>query len=138
MPSEIRAVPDDNFDDLADDKLVTRADMAALVGVRVDTVRIWAQTSKDFPESLHVPGFRPVFHRWSDVRDWLCRTGRVPCPETSGLLSKATVADMLGVAPSTFKQMRMRGRFPEPDARIQRAPFWLPLTVKRWLKARGR
>jgi hypothetical protein len=138
MPSEIRAVPDDNFTDLADDKLVTRADMAALVGVQINTVRIWAQTSPDFPESLRVPGFKPVFHRWSEVRDWLCRTGRMPCPETSDLIAAGAAAEMIGVAPSTFKQMRMRGRFPEPDARVQRAPFWYPLTIKRWLRERGR
>lgn len=132
MTSAMRAVPDDNWSDLADDKLVTRADIAACAGVKVDTVRIWSQTCDDFPQAHRVQGYRPVFHRWGDIHGWLCRTGRIPCDETAGLLSKAQVAEMIGRTESAFKQMRVAGKFPEPDARVQRAPFWRPLTVKRW------
>lgn len=123
--------------DVDDDEMLNRVEVADLCDVQANTVRIWAQ-DLTFPDPIHVRGFRQVFHRARDVRAWLCATGRLDCAELADTLSLADVLARIGVAESTLKTWRIRGKFPPPDLRVQDKPRWKLATVKRWERKQRR
>ena len=61
-------------EDICDQRTI--ADRA---GVSVEAVRKWRQRYEDFPAPVIVIGKSPAFN-WTDVYDWLVRTGRLDAP----------------------------------------------------------
>lgn len=123
----------EDFNGLPLDYLITRADVALIFEVEPGTVQGWTQDEKlGFPDTVrHGPPHR-VFHRIGEVLDWGCRTGRIECDETEGLMSQAEAATHLGVATGTVKQWRKRRIFPAPDRTIDRTPYWRQDTLDAW------
>lgn len=52
-------------------------------------------------------------------------------------LDSKQVGERVGLAHQTVRQMRARGKMPDPDAMIGRAVGWLPETVDEWIKERN-
>ena len=52
---------------------------------------------------------------------------------TTAYLSRAEVAERIGVAPDTLSRYRL----PEPDATIGKVRGWLPATVDAWHASRA-
>jgi len=49
------------------------------------------------------------------------------------VLGLAEVADLLGLTRQAAHQRLVRGRLPEPDARLAAGPVWRRSTIDRWL-----
>ena len=60
-------------------------------------------------------------------------TGGVPDDPTPGPWPFNRVASEIDRSPEALKSLRKRGRFPAPDGRLGRAPWWHADTVQRWL-----
>lgn len=122
------------YDGLPRDALVNRADIAYIAGVTIDTVQSWVTLG--FPEPSRRPGGGPIYlYEIGPVTDWLCATGRLSCGLTDHMLSRAEIADRLGVSTETINAWRRNGRFPEPDLRVGRTALWSEATVTAWQEA---
>lgn len=53
-------------------------------------------------------------------------------------LDQAGIADRLGLKAQSVRDLRERGRLPNPDALIGNRPGWLPETIDRWQADRKR
>lgn len=65
-------------------ELVGSLEVAARLGVSVNTLASWRRRGTDaFPPAEHVVGGRPAW-KWSTVKAWATRTGRMPQPPAKG------------------------------------------------------
>lgn len=73
-----------------------------------------------------------MFHRYGEVMDWLCRTGRMDCGWDEGYMNLTAVAIYLEVKPVTVNLWRRTRAFPLPDKYLHLTPLWRPESVDAW------
>jgi hypothetical protein len=112
-----------------DDDLLNYAAIAALIGVKVKSVRV-ARSRGQMPEpdDVSIPD-RPRWRR-STIMAWRPRPRPVPAADA---LTYADIAAMLGVEVDSVKALRKRGRMPEPDEVLATGvPTWHRSTIEVW------
>lgn len=133
---DVRLFSDSDYEGMADDEWIASGDVAAIAGVKPDTVRIWAWKYPDFP--VGVRRGKPIkLRRYGDVIAWLCRHGRIECEEHEGLISRVEVAERLGVSTHTVKWYQSQHGFPAPAAKYVHSLYWRADEVDAWAAGRA-
>lgn len=121
--------------------LITKDDICAIAEVRPKTFEAWMVKFPDFPEGQYQTGGdgeRIGTEKWYRIGEfiaWACRHGRLDCgdrDEAEGWVDQEQLAAALGVAPITIRVWQGKGRFPRPDERRAKTPFWCAATLEAW------
>lgn len=62
---------------------------------------------------------------------------RVQVPNTGWCMGVAEIAQRIGKPRNVVAQWVVRGKLPEPDARLAMGPVWREETIEAWLTERG-
>lgn len=146
-----------NEKELADAKvdpnktLLTLQECAIELNVSYGTIRSYSTIYRDFPKPAVKIKSRPYFYK-EDLEEWrrrkkrssrLFTTPQIDLVNPKDLLTRSSVADLLGITPqsvSTYAQRKIQGTedFPKPVARKGRVSYWDKEQILKWNNQRPR